>query len=228
MTSALEIQRALAARGYDPGPADGVLGPRTRAAVRAFQAASGLVADGIAGPRTWALLRAGRTAPATLVPPWYEEALRRIGLHERRDNAELRAWLRSDGATLGDPAVQPWCGDFVATALALTLPDEPQPANPYLARNWLTFGVPLARPALGALGIFWRGSPSGTSGHIGIVDGVTAAGFWLVSGNQSNAVTRALISADRLLGLRYPATYPAPTSYLLPTDETGPLSTNEA
>ncbi len=40
------VQRALARLGYDPGPADGVPGPRTRAAVRAFQAAAGLPVDG--------------------------------------------------------------------------------------------------------------------------------------------------------------------------------------
>lgn len=39
-------QRALAALGYDPGPADGVMGPRTRAALRNFQASVGLPADG--------------------------------------------------------------------------------------------------------------------------------------------------------------------------------------
>ena len=36
------IQAALAAQGYDPGPADGVFGPRTRAAVAAWQKAQGL------------------------------------------------------------------------------------------------------------------------------------------------------------------------------------------
>ncbi len=40
------VQRALARLGYDPGPFDGVVGLRTRAAVRAFQAAAGLTADG--------------------------------------------------------------------------------------------------------------------------------------------------------------------------------------
>lgn len=36
------IQRALAARGYDPGGVDGAEGPRTRAAIRAYQKDSGL------------------------------------------------------------------------------------------------------------------------------------------------------------------------------------------
>ena len=40
------VQRALARLGYDPGPVDGAIGPRTRAALRAYQDASGLAADG--------------------------------------------------------------------------------------------------------------------------------------------------------------------------------------
>jgi hypothetical protein len=36
--------------------ADGVYGPATAAAVRAFQASHGLAADGIVGPATWAAL----------------------------------------------------------------------------------------------------------------------------------------------------------------------------
>jgi hypothetical protein len=46
------IQQQLAQRGYDPGPVDGVNGPRTKAAVKAFQKASGLTVDGIVGPKT--------------------------------------------------------------------------------------------------------------------------------------------------------------------------------
>ena len=40
------VQRALARLGYPPGPADGLMGPRTHAAIRAYQAAAGLTADG--------------------------------------------------------------------------------------------------------------------------------------------------------------------------------------
>ncbi|WP_427017090.1 peptidoglycan-binding protein [Pseudarthrobacter sp. P1] len=52
------IQAGLTALGYDPGPVDGLSGPRTTAAIRQFQADQGLAADGIAGPLTRAALAA--------------------------------------------------------------------------------------------------------------------------------------------------------------------------
>jgi hypothetical protein len=52
------VQSALTNLGYDPGPVDGVSGPRTRAAVTAFQRDQGLAADGIVGPNTRAALHA--------------------------------------------------------------------------------------------------------------------------------------------------------------------------
>ena len=44
--STRQIQEALAARGYRPGPADGVSGPRTRAAIKSWQQANGFGATG--------------------------------------------------------------------------------------------------------------------------------------------------------------------------------------
>ncbi len=52
LDSLRSVQAALRALGYDPGPVDGVDGPQTRDAVRAFQTASGLSSDGVAGAET--------------------------------------------------------------------------------------------------------------------------------------------------------------------------------
>jgi murein L,D-transpeptidase YcbB/YkuD len=51
-----ELQQALTAAGYDPGPADGTYGEQTEAAVVAFQQANGLAVDGRVGPETAAAL----------------------------------------------------------------------------------------------------------------------------------------------------------------------------
>ena len=42
----VRIQRRLASLGYDPGPTDGILGPKSRTAIRAFQARKGLKVTG--------------------------------------------------------------------------------------------------------------------------------------------------------------------------------------
>ena len=41
-----EVQEALKAKGNDPGPIDGRMGPKTRAALKAFQEANGLKGTG--------------------------------------------------------------------------------------------------------------------------------------------------------------------------------------
>ena len=41
-----DLQSQLAARGYDPGPIDGMMGERTRAAIRAYQRDRQMPVDG--------------------------------------------------------------------------------------------------------------------------------------------------------------------------------------
>lgn len=52
----LELQTALHDKGFEVGLLDGVMGAKTKDAIKRFQAARGLVADGIPGPKTYAEL----------------------------------------------------------------------------------------------------------------------------------------------------------------------------
>jgi peptidoglycan hydrolase-like protein with peptidoglycan-binding domain len=51
------LQRMLITRGFHPGEIDGRFGPKTKAAVQAFQSDHGLDVDAIVGPKTWDSLR---------------------------------------------------------------------------------------------------------------------------------------------------------------------------
>lgn len=67
--SVLQLQRALAREGFDPGPVDGKFGDQTDRAVRAFQRANGLDVDGAVGPATRAALAGGVVAPPAMPTP---------------------------------------------------------------------------------------------------------------------------------------------------------------
>ena len=62
-----DTQSLLASLGYQPGPADGAYGPRTKGAVQDYQRAKGLTADGVPSDALLVLMRqdyAARTQPS--------------------------------------------------------------------------------------------------------------------------------------------------------------------
>jgi len=219
------VQQRLAALGFDPGPVDGIRGPKTDAAIIAFKRSIGYRATDYLGPLTHAaLMQAGATATEL---PWMAKAREAFGWHETRDNAKLRAWLRSDNATLGDPRALPWCGDFVETAIKTTLPDEEYPgalgSNPYWAQNWKLLGRPVA-PTYGAVLVFLRDG----GGHVGFAVGEDATDYYVLGGNQSNAVTITRIDKNRMIASRWPETWAHSHVPLPRMTATGiPRSTNE-
>ncbi|MCI3131866.1 lytic murein transglycosylase [Phenylobacterium aquaticum] len=63
----ITAQQALAALGFDPGEADGVIGVNTRSALRAWQKARGMIADGYLSMQMVGLLKA--EVPTAGPPP---------------------------------------------------------------------------------------------------------------------------------------------------------------
>lgn len=207
-----EIQLALSAAGFDPGPIDGDWGALTKTAVMRFQADRGLEIDGIVGPETSRAL--GLSEPTTL--PWINVARSLLGLQE--GTARANRTMRLDTKEI------PWCGAFVSVAMN-ALPSEPQPENPLWARNWMKFGRGVDRVVYGAVAVFQR--PSG--GHVGFVMGHDADTVHVLGGNQSNAVTIARVAKGRLLGYRWPTAWPTPEPQAMEFSTlAGTISTNEA
>ncbi len=58
-----QIQAALKNAGFYTGAIDGKIGPKSKKAIKDFQAANGLTADGKVGKKTWAKLQAFLAAP---------------------------------------------------------------------------------------------------------------------------------------------------------------------
>lgn len=76
-TQVQELQKQLAAAGFDPGPVDAVFGPRTRRSVEQLQHYCGLEPDGMAGRQAQAalqLLLPHRTQPGRKLSPHFAEA----------------------------------------------------------------------------------------------------------------------------------------------------------
>lgn len=85
-----DIQKMLTKLGYDPGPADGIMGQHTKAAIQRFQAAADLPMDGKASPALRAaLLREIDTRMGMAEPPTGEITLPERGGRGETDTAGL-------------------------------------------------------------------------------------------------------------------------------------------
>ncbi|MCI9879598.1 TIGR02594 family protein [Methylobacterium goesingense] len=157
------------------------------------------------------------------------EALALYGTKETpgaASNPAILAWARETGvagAYVNDGIA--WCGLFVAV-VAKRAGFEPV-KNPLWARNWATFGTKADKPSLGDVLVFER---AGGGGHVGLYIGESATVFYVLGGNQGDAVSIAPIAKGRLLAVRRCPWKIAQPAGVRPIRlaVTGALSTNEA
>lgn len=161
---------------------------------------------------------------------WIARARSYLGLREvpgPKHSPIIVRWLEKLKAPFRDDETA-WCGSFVGGVLEESGLGSVK--NPWGARQWLNFGKKLDKPAYGCIVVFWRGKPSGWSGHVGFVVGKDQRGNLMVlGGNQGDAVSIAPFSMTRVLGYRWPSIRPAADRYNLPIlDSNGKVSENEA
>ncbi|MEY6432921.1 peptidoglycan-binding domain-containing protein [Thioalkalicoccus limnaeus] len=143
-------QRALSARGYEAGPPDGVLGPRSRDAIRTFQADNDITPSGELTSRTMALLGLGRT-DAVAEPPAIKTKPYRVRARDDfsdGDHTRNPAWRIASGrfevrggglnSTMVPPSERTEAmgrqilGNLLQQQLGFTLPGQETAAAAYL------------------------------------------------------------------------------------------------
>ncbi|OCC01851.1 hypothetical protein BA190_26935 [Labrys sp. WJW] len=210
----LSIQTRLKTLGYDPGPLDNDFGPRTRAAVIAFQKARKLEPDGIVGRLTAAALWAG---VKTKEPAWLVEARKDLGLREApgpKDNPDVVRMF----AEAGHPEVKhdavAWCAAAVGAWLARA---GIKGTGSLWALDYAKWGQALPGPRLGAIAVKRRRG----GGHVTLVVGGAGDRVFCLGGNQDDAVTIASYPAAAF-AYRWPSDVKIPEPPArLPTTITG-------
>lgn len=156
------------------------------------------------------------------------EALKTYGTAEKSgpgSNPSILKWAEDVGLDrVYKSDATAWCGLWMAYVAKQAGWDDP--INPLWARNWLNFGTPQKKAALGDVLVFSRGS----GGHVGLYVGEDATAYHVLGGNQSNRVSFKRIAKTRLLGIRrcpWRINQPANVR-AVKLAPTGSLSTNEA
>jgi uncharacterized protein (TIGR02594 family) len=210
-TKIRKIQRALVAKGFDPGPIDGMMGPKTERAIVAFKKSVGLRPRPFVGPVTFGALVEDRPPQRKISknePPWLRNARSYIGLKEFKgssDNPKILKWWRLIKASFKDDET-PWCAGFVGGTLEEVGMRSSRSA---MARSYEGWGMPLGEPAVGCVVTFWRGKSKAKSrgkGHVAYVVGKDRRGrLMCLGGNQGDAVNVKAFGSNRVTSYRWPS-----------------------
>jgi uncharacterized protein (TIGR02594 family) len=135
------------------------------------------------------------------IPKWLLLARKEVGTKEwpgDKNNPTIVGYFQDAvGKKYGDEVA--WCAAFCSAMLARS---GVEPSKSLLARAYLDWGMELDYPEIGSVVVFPRGQD--WQGHVGFVDELAGPNIWVISGNQDNAVTRALYRRSSALGYRMP------------------------
>lgn len=157
-------------------------------------------------------------------PRWLRLAEGYVGVREvrgPRHNPTIIRWLERLNAWWSNDEV-PWCGVFCAAVMQEA--GLPYPKLYMRAKAWSDYGA-LLRPdrlAPGAILVFDRKG----GGHVGFYVGEDAGFYYVLGGNQSNAVNVMKLGKSRLVASRWPRGEPVIGKPVYMTG--GMVSTNEA
>lgn len=148
---------------------------------------------------------------APSAPQWYKAALNEIGTREEGNNSGAAIARYRQLAQCGQDH-DPWCAIFVNAMFALCNPPVPGTKSPS-SQSFPTNAnfVKLTGPALGAVTVFWRISPSSGKGHVGFYRGETVESIYVLGGNEGDMVQIDPMSRKQLIGYWWPASVPSPS-----------------
>lgn len=137
-------------------------------------------------------------------PKWLTIARGELGQKEipgSKDNPRILEYHQATDLKATDDET-PYCSSFVNWCMMQAGVPRTKSA---LARSWLKWGVALKKPKVGAVTILWRGSPTASTGHVGLWLGEDDEYVTLLGANQSDMVKISKYEKSKVLGYRWPA-----------------------
>lgn len=165
-------------------------------------------------------------------PLWLSHARGELGVKEftgSPDNpAIIKYWNDAGLASVADGQDEvPWCAAFVGAMLKRANLQGSGKAN---ARSYEGWGRKLLSPVLGCVVVLSR-PPNAWQGHVGFYISSDRAKrlIRLIGGNQSDSVSTADFSIDRIVSLRWPASQTIVPEWVGPISSvsSGPMSNRE-
>lgn len=129
-----------------------------------------------------------------------------------------------------DADEKPWCALGVSYILLKSGFEPLKGFDAVRARSYAKWGHPVGVPSFGDVLSFWRGSPTGTDGHVGFYVAEDKAAFHVLGFNQGNRCKIDRLEKNRLIAARrcpWKISQPAGVKPFI-VAATGTLSRNEA